>query len=524
MSSSLSSVVSDLVRAQMGSSVPSTVSDEDLDRHVAELILKEARQKADRYATSGIAAYLPQKDSNAPKTNKRFLSSIIRSTDDHNRTILRAQAEAAEELRLQREEEERHERRKRAEEAVEAERMRLRRLMGRSRRREHDHDRNGKGKRRERSWERRNDREREETDEDYDREHRKRRARDDGDHGRRREKEPESKKGYSRSGEKGSRRESQRERGYHHEDDRLRRGSRTHSQDERPRASRSRSRDRDSPSKYSRKRRNHDEESHSRRHRSRSLSSQYQHDEPSSRSSPPAPSKHSPSPERLPSPAEVQPVQYQRAIRGRLKHSKTEAMSSSAAPRLESPPDAVCTPPSKARSPSSHTLLSQSRSPSRSLSPGPSLPTKSKLAKSGASPRPPSSPPPVPPPLPSKMDRYFEAGYDPRLDTAPLLSSTSKDGSLDIPKTGIIPDESFAGWDAMLELLKQRRQDKDEKKRMERLGGTKERGKDKKGKKKIGAEWGKAGLLADESEPNVMNMVYKKKGAVREWDLGKEGL
>ena len=30
-----------------------------------------------------------------PKTNKRFLSSIIRSTDDHNKTILRAQAQAA---------------------------------------------------------------------------------------------------------------------------------------------------------------------------------------------------------------------------------------------------------------------------------------------------------------------------------------------------------------------------------------------------------------------------------------------
>ena len=38
---SLSSVVSDLVRAQMGTTVSSSVTDEDLDRHVAELILKE---------------------------------------------------------------------------------------------------------------------------------------------------------------------------------------------------------------------------------------------------------------------------------------------------------------------------------------------------------------------------------------------------------------------------------------------------------------------------------------------------
>ena len=57
--SSLSSVVSSLVRASMGTSVSSTVKDEDLDRHVAELILKEAKQKAERYNKDGIRAYLP---------------------------------------------------------------------------------------------------------------------------------------------------------------------------------------------------------------------------------------------------------------------------------------------------------------------------------------------------------------------------------------------------------------------------------------------------------------------------------
>lgn len=57
--STLSSVVSNLVRASMGTAVPSTVTDEDLDRHVAELILKEAKQKAERYGQDGIRAYLP---------------------------------------------------------------------------------------------------------------------------------------------------------------------------------------------------------------------------------------------------------------------------------------------------------------------------------------------------------------------------------------------------------------------------------------------------------------------------------
>ncbi|TFY50213.1 hypothetical protein EVG20_g11653 [Dentipellis fragilis] len=129
--SSLSSVVSDLVRAQMGASVPGSITNDDLDRHVAELILKEAKQKAERYGKEGVKAFLPQagwSESNAPRTNKRFLSSIIRSTDDHNKTILRAQAFSAAEIRAQKEEAERRERRARAEEAATAERMR--RLMG----------------------------------------------------------------------------------------------------------------------------------------------------------------------------------------------------------------------------------------------------------------------------------------------------------------------------------------------------------------------------------------------------------
>ena len=57
---SLSSVVSGLVRAQMGTSVSSTVTDEDLDHHVAELILKEAKKKAEQYSKQGVSAYLTQ--------------------------------------------------------------------------------------------------------------------------------------------------------------------------------------------------------------------------------------------------------------------------------------------------------------------------------------------------------------------------------------------------------------------------------------------------------------------------------
>lgn len=48
------------MRASMGASVTSNVKDEDLDRYVAELILKEAKQSEERYkGKEGIRAYLP---------------------------------------------------------------------------------------------------------------------------------------------------------------------------------------------------------------------------------------------------------------------------------------------------------------------------------------------------------------------------------------------------------------------------------------------------------------------------------
>lgn len=57
-SSSLSNVVSSLVRAQMGSSIPTNTLDEELDRRVAELILKEAKKSETRYGATG--SYSPQ--------------------------------------------------------------------------------------------------------------------------------------------------------------------------------------------------------------------------------------------------------------------------------------------------------------------------------------------------------------------------------------------------------------------------------------------------------------------------------
>lgn len=59
MQSSLSSVVSKLVRASYGQSIPATTPDDEIDREVAKLILKEAKQKEELYNKQGLRAYLP---------------------------------------------------------------------------------------------------------------------------------------------------------------------------------------------------------------------------------------------------------------------------------------------------------------------------------------------------------------------------------------------------------------------------------------------------------------------------------
>ena len=101
------------------------------------------------------------------------------------------------------------------------------------------------------------------------------------------------------------------------------------------------------------------------------------------------------------------------------------------------------------------------------------------------------------------MDKYFEDAYDPRLDVAPLAAPA-------VPATGLVSDAEFAGWDAMLEVIRQRREDKADKKRLERWG--------------IGDKDKKKGVADAAAEVvDVMAIEYKKRGAVREWDLGKEG-
>ncbi|KAH9013870.1 hypothetical protein EDB84DRAFT_1582635 [Lactarius hengduanensis] len=528
---SLSSVVSSLVRAQMGVSVPTAVTDEDLDRHVADLILKEAKKKAEQYDKQGIRAYLPQQESNVPKTNKRFLSSIIRNTDDHNKSVLRAQALSAAEIRIEREAQERAERRVRAEEAAAAERAR------RSRR-GRDDSRERQRKHRERSWERLGSddagedrwqpskRRREDHASDRHGSRSARRSRHDEDGSSRRRRHRSRTRSEDEDKERRRRPRASRSRSPHGSVDRAPRGGGDASTSKRPRShspsdpedeglhsrrrrrrQSSRSPDDGAPSadSHSRhKRRSHRHTtSRRRRHRSRSRSHTPEKVLRSETGSGSRPSGSRASTQPLATEhttcdiAEREPSDLRRKLKGKGK--ETESL--------------------------------HERSSTSILDPGPAprdvTPKRSRPPSPGPRP-PPGPPPPLPPPadfspdsvrpdLPSKMDKYFEASYDPRLDVAPLALPN-------VPATGLVNNAEFEGWEAMLELIKQRRTDKTERKRLERLGLVEKSGKEKKKSKSKIAGIGVAGTLAGWSEGGnaLMDIEYKKRGSVREWDLGKE--
>ncbi|KAF9960626.1 hypothetical protein BGZ70_008544 [Mortierella alpina] len=113
-----SSIVSNLVRAAIGGN-HAHVPDQDLDKYVADMIMKSANHAHEDYKKKGLDAYtspassssssenkvklasgavISREDSNGLKTNKRFLSSIIKSTDDHNQALIRAEEKRATEL------------------------------------------------------------------------------------------------------------------------------------------------------------------------------------------------------------------------------------------------------------------------------------------------------------------------------------------------------------------------------------------------------------------------------------------
>ncbi|KAG8899134.1 hypothetical protein FRC01_010647, partial [Tulasnella sp. 417] len=352
-SSSLSSVVSNLVRAQLGASVSSQVTDEDLDKHVADLILREAKQKEEKsFGKEGVRAYYPDEPENKPRPNKRFLSAIIKTVDEHNAVVIETQARIAASAKEAQEEEERRLRRARANEAAGD---RLKRLMGGGLRAERLSDR-----RRSRSPDSskyRSSRYRG-TDSDYDSRERDSLEED----ARRRTKGKGKERDYGDDEDESRRRRSKRD------SSRSRERSPLESDREKRRRSRSRSpgrRHRDDGRSSRRRSRSGDEDRHKRRRRD---------DERRSAS----------------------PVHEDRSKRRRSRSRSRERRRRDTSPgrssRTATPQATLATnsAPSSQQHPLAKSTVPLSHSPSPE--PDPSVP------------------------IPSKMDKYFDPAYDPMLD------------------------------------------------------------------------------------------------------------
>ncbi|CAE6452221.1 unnamed protein product [Rhizoctonia solani] len=409
-SSSLNNVVNSLVRASMGASVSTTVTDEDLDRHVAELILKEAKTKAEKYDKEGIRAYLPQPgygDSSVPKTNKRFLSSLVKNVNDHNKVVLQAQADAAEQVKETRRQEEMKDRRRRAEEATD-DRIRVQRLFSQGLRSSGD------------SW--------------RDRDRRRNEGRSE-----RRSRSPRGKDRDSRRSPSPRRR------------------SRSRS----PRRSRSPSRKHKSSRDERRSERKH-------RKRERSLSPE------DSRSS------------KRRSDHKQEPGRSKRDSGVDLKRNCQEKGKDRGDDdnRLK---DGSLTPEPVGLIPASSSSKRSTRSPSPGY--GPDSATYS-----------------------SKMDKYFSEAYDPRLDVQQPSISTS----------GLLEGPQWEGWEGMLEVMRLRAQDKEEKKRRDREDREKDKFDRKRAKEKGFSALSSSTIPNSTGEAGLMDIKYKKRGAVKEWDLAKE--
>lgn len=119
------------------------------------------------------------------------------------------------------------------------------------------------------------------------------------------------------------------------------------------------------------------------------------------------------------------------------------------------------------------------------------------------------------------MDKYFSSSYDPRLDIS-LESVTDS-------TTGLIASGAYEGWDKMLNLVKERKEEKEARKERERREkdvrkaerDKVRRGREKKKRRRSG-DSASSDSESDQQGKVMMGMTgYAKKGGTREWDQGK---
>ena len=409
-----------------------------------------------------------------PKTNKRFLHQIIRNVDDHNTAVLHAQAQAAEDARAQREEAERAERRARA---IEASQHRLRRLMGGASRRSRE---GGDTSESLYSSRRRRSTSRDRTD---------RRVRDYSD--------------YDDRDRDRSYKQSYRKRRREDEDDHYYQPSRS---------SRNHSSSRVSPAVRDEERlaRHHSPEhgsrvgSSGRRARSPPTTREHGVNELIDRQSPEDGMTHAETVTRNrkrenSTSSSSSLSSYERSHRSKRRRSRSESPLARSRERTPSRSESPIHPAANdgdERWPHKSSRHLERDSKKRSKH-GHRLEWEAEKKKKKHKTVPGSNNHEVdtPPVHSSKMDKYFDPAYDPALDYTPVLDTNS-----------MVQEGAFASWNTMLQLIRIRREDKEAKKRREKEGESRS---SSSSKRPVG-------------EPGLMDIMYKKRGSVREWDLGKD--
>eukprot|EP00842_Homolaphlyctis_polyrhiza_P000203 jgi/Hompol1/1183/HPOL_005525-RA len=93
----LDATVKHLTRVALGQEA-AAIPDEQLDHHIAQLILRDAERSQSLYKQHGASALLQTPPDRLLATNKRFLSNVIRATDAHNAALLWKEREQSQRL------------------------------------------------------------------------------------------------------------------------------------------------------------------------------------------------------------------------------------------------------------------------------------------------------------------------------------------------------------------------------------------------------------------------------------------
>ncbi|KAJ1534836.1 hypothetical protein HK096_003333 [Nowakowskiella sp. JEL0078] len=89
------SVLDTIARSYANHKINLPEDEDELNKYVADLILKDSLLKDKQFNRDGISAYNTSQ-TELPKTNKRFLAAVVQSTNNHNRELIQKTRDSCE--------------------------------------------------------------------------------------------------------------------------------------------------------------------------------------------------------------------------------------------------------------------------------------------------------------------------------------------------------------------------------------------------------------------------------------------